>query len=70
LIAAITALMALPSVGQNVAVSKATLGPSTALLSSWNEIGRKLIAMAEVPEAKTDAMAKLEQALPDSLSVN
>ena len=55
LIAVITALAALPSVGQNAAVPKPTLGPSAALLFSWNEIGRKLIAMAEdFPEDKYD----------------
>ncbi len=54
-IAAITASLALPSVGQNAAASKPTLGPSAALLSSWNEIGRKLIVMAEdFPEDKYD----------------
>ena len=40
------------AIAQNPA-TKATLNPSQALLSSWNEIGRKLIAMAEdFPEDK------------------
>ena len=53
LIAAIAALMALPAIGQNTAAAKPTLGPSAALLASWNDIGRKLIAMAEdFPEDK------------------
>jgi uncharacterized damage-inducible protein DinB len=55
MIAAITASLAVPSVGQNAAAPKPTLGPSAALLSLWNEIGRKLIAMAEdFPEDKYD----------------
>src|SRR5271167_2453848 len=53
LIAAVAALMALPAAGQNAAAAKPTLGPSAALLASWNDIGRKLIAMAEdFPEDK------------------
>jgi uncharacterized damage-inducible protein DinB len=44
-----------PAVGQNAAAPKPKLGPSAALLASWNEIGRKLIAMAEdFPEDKYD----------------
>lgn len=40
------------------ASAKPTLGPSAALLREWNEIGRKLIAMAEdFPEAKYDFRA-------------
>ena len=40
------------------ASAKAVLGPSAALLKEWNEIGRKLIAMAEdFPEAKYDFKA-------------
>ena len=55
LIATITACLVLPCVGQNAAAPKPTLGPSAALLASWNEIGRKLIAMAEdFPEDKYD----------------
>lgn len=55
LIATITVCLALPSVGQNAAASKPMLGPSAALLASWNEVGRKLIAMAEdFPEDKYD----------------
>ena len=54
-IAAIAVSLALSSVGQNAAGPKPTLGPSAALLSSWDEIGRKLIAMAEdFPEDKYD----------------
>ena len=55
LIATVTAFVALPVVGQNAAAPKPTLGPSAALLASWNEIGHKLIAMAEdFPEDKYD----------------
>jgi uncharacterized damage-inducible protein DinB len=44
----------LPVAAQNVA-AKAALSPSQAVLASWNEIGRKLIAMAEdFPEDKYD----------------
>jgi uncharacterized damage-inducible protein DinB len=44
-----------PALGQNATPSKPKLGPSAALLASWNEIGRKLIAMAEdFPEDKYD----------------
>jgi len=44
-----------PALGQNAPVPKPKLGPSAALLASWNEIGRKLIAMAEdFPEDKYD----------------
>jgi hypothetical protein len=41
LIATITACLVLPCVAQNAAAPKPTLGPSAALLASWNEIGRK-----------------------------
>jgi uncharacterized damage-inducible protein DinB len=55
LIAAVAALVALPAIGQNGPATKPTLGPSAALLASWNDIGRKLIAMAEdFPEDKYD----------------
>ena len=51
--AAVTALLTLSATGQNAAAPKPTLGPSEALLAAWNEIGRKLIAMAEdFPEDK------------------
>ena len=54
-IATIVSLMLSPAVGQNAAAPKPKLGPSAALLASWNEIGRKLIAMAEdFPEDKYD----------------
>jgi uncharacterized damage-inducible protein DinB len=50
---AVTALLTLSATAQNAAAPKPTLGPSEALLASWNEIGRKLIAMAEdFPEDK------------------
>jgi uncharacterized damage-inducible protein DinB len=50
---AVTALLTLYAVGQNSTATKPTLSPSEALLVSWNEIGRKLIAMAEdFPEDK------------------
>jgi uncharacterized damage-inducible protein DinB len=55
LIAAVAALIALPAIGQNASPTKPTLGPSAAMLSSWNDVGRKLIAMAEdFPEDKYD----------------
>ena len=51
----IVGLSLLPAVGQNPAAPKPKLGPSAAVLASWNEIGRKLIAMAEdFPEDKYD----------------
>jgi uncharacterized damage-inducible protein DinB len=50
---AVAALLTLSATGQNATAPKPTLGPSEALLASWNEIGRKLIAMAEdFPEDK------------------
>jgi uncharacterized damage-inducible protein DinB len=53
--AVITAILTLSAGGQNAAAAKPTLGPSAALLASWNDIGRKLIAMAEdFPEDKYD----------------
>ena len=55
LTAAITAILTLSATGQNAAATKPTLGPSAALLASWNDIGRKLIAIAEdFPEDKYD----------------
>jgi uncharacterized damage-inducible protein DinB len=55
LIATIVGLSLPPAVGQNAAAPKPKLGPSAAVLASWNEIGRKLIAMAEdFPEDKYD----------------
>ena len=55
LIATIASLLLSPAVGQNAAAPKPKLGSSAALLASWNEIGRKLIAMAEdFPEGKYD----------------
>jgi uncharacterized damage-inducible protein DinB len=55
-------LLALPSDGQDAATKsmspKSPAGPSAALLKQWNEIGRKLIAMAEdFPEDKYDFKA-------------
>ena len=53
LILAVAVLLTLSATGQNAVAPKPTLGPSEALLASWNEIGRKLIAMAEdFPEDK------------------
>jgi uncharacterized damage-inducible protein DinB len=53
-IIASAAFLVAPAVAQSPA-AKPTLGPSQALLASWNEIGRKLIAMAEdFPEDKYD----------------
>jgi uncharacterized damage-inducible protein DinB len=55
LTAALTALLTLSAIGQTAAAPKPTLGPSAALLASWNEIGRKLIVMAQdFPEDKYD----------------
>jgi uncharacterized damage-inducible protein DinB len=39
--------MLCPAIGQTPSTPKTTFGPSEALLREWNEIGRKLIAMAE-----------------------
>ncbi len=53
LTAAVATLLTLSTTAQNAAAPKPKLGPSQALLASWNEIGRKLIAMAEdFPEDK------------------
>ena len=53
--ATVAGLLISPAVGQNAAPAKPKLGPSAALEASWNEIGRKLIAMAEdFPEDKYD----------------
>lgn len=47
-------LFSFPLVGQS-APAKAALKPSEGLLAAWNEVGRKLIAMAEdFPEDKYD----------------
>ena len=55
LIATVTSLLLSLAVGQNAAAPKPKLGPSAALLASWNEIGRKLITMAEdFPEDNYD----------------
>lgn len=56
-IAMAAALMALPALAQQDAAKKAppkpAPSPSQAILESWNDIGRKLIAMAEdIPEDK------------------
>ena len=41
--------------GAQPAAAKPALGPSQALLAAWNDVGRKLIAMAEdFPEEKYD----------------
>ncbi len=48
------ALLSIPSTAQNLA-AKLTLSPYQAVLASWNDIGRKLLAMAEdFPEDKYD----------------
>ena len=47
LIGVVVGLVALSGFGQTASSPKPTLGSSAALLSSWNEIGRKLIAMAK-----------------------
>src|SRR5215472_2673951 len=55
LIGVVVGLVALSGFGQTASSPKPTLGSSAALLSSWNDIGRKLIAMAEdFPEDKYD----------------
>jgi len=55
LIGVVVGLVVLSDFGQTASSPKPTLGPSAALLSSWNEISRKLIAMAEdFPEDKYD----------------
>jgi len=61
LIASMTAaaVLALPGYGQDAAkkdaAPKAAVSPSQALLDTWNDVGRKLIAMAEdFPEDKYD----------------
>src|SRR4030081_298592 len=53
------ALLALPAYGQDApkkdAPPKPAVSPSQALLESWNDVGRKLTAMAEdFPEDKYD----------------
>jgi DinB superfamily len=58
----VAGLLVLPSRAQDVAKkamsAKPVAGPSAALLKEWNEIGRKLIAMAEdFPEDKYDFKA-------------
>jgi hypothetical protein len=57
-------LMAWPSLAQEAQKKeppKPALGASASLLESWNEIGRKLIAMAEdIPEDKYDFKPKPE----------
>jgi uncharacterized damage-inducible protein DinB len=55
----VAAVLALPAHAQEMAkkdaVPKPALSPSQAVLDSWNDIGRKLIAMAEdFPEDKYD----------------
>ena len=57
-------LMALPLAAQEATKKeppKPALGASASLLESWNEIGRKLIAMAEdIPEDKYDFKPQAE----------
>ena len=51
---ALTGLLSIPLMAQKPA-KKPALSPSQAVLASWNDIGRKLIAMAEdFPEDKYD----------------
>ena len=40
------ALLSVPAAAQNP-VTKPALSPSQAVLAAWNDVGRKLIAMAE-----------------------
>jgi len=62
---AVIALLALATPVQNATnqtPAERTLTPSQALLQSWNEIGRKLIALAEdFPESKYDFRPKSSQ---------
>ena len=61
-LATVAGLLISPAAGQNAAPAKPKLGPSAALVASWNEIGRKLIAMAEdFPEDKYDFKPTLAQ---------
>ena len=49
---ALTSLLSITAAAQN-ASAKAALSPSQAVLTLWNDVGRKLIAMAEdFPEDK------------------
>ena len=51
----IASLLLCPAFAQTPSATTKTFGPSEALLRQWNEIGRKLIAMAEdFPEDKYD----------------
>ena len=51
---ALAVLLSLSATAQNP-VAKPALSPSQAVLAAWNDIGRKLIAMAEdFPEDKYD----------------
>jgi len=58
-------VVALPGLGQEAAkkeAPKAALSPSQAVLEQWNEVGRKLIAMAEdFPEDKYEYKPRPEQ---------
>lgn len=50
----IVGLLPVPPAAQNPS-NKPALSPSQATLAAWNEVGRKLIAMAEdFPEGKYD----------------
>jgi uncharacterized damage-inducible protein DinB len=64
-IAALAVLLALPAYSQEAKKSpapKPAVGPSQALLDAWNDVGRKLIAMAEdFPEDKYDFKPTLAQ---------
>jgi len=59
IVACFAAILAMPAFSQEAAKKdappKPALSPSQALLESWNDVGRKLIAMAEdFPEDKYD----------------
>jgi uncharacterized damage-inducible protein DinB len=59
IVSMVVAIVALPGYGQDAAkkdaAPKAAVSPSQALLDTWNDVGRKLIAMAEdFPEDKYD----------------
>jgi len=58
IVAVLAAILAVPALSQEAAKKEApkpALSPSQSLLESWNDVGRKLIAMAEdFPEDKYD----------------
>lgn len=58
LLTVVGSLLLCPAFAQTAPAAKKTFSPSEALLREWNEVGRKLIAMAEdFPEDKYDFKA-------------